>query len=108
MTRREDKARLADVKALAGRGWRLLCPLVQVVLQEMLGAEMTEARSRAGRADADASWLVSGDFKHPGHPGRRAGSPVPQDRHGRFSTELFERYQRSELERALEVLRDEA
>ena len=36
MTRREDKARLADVKALAGRGWRSLCPLVQVVLQEML------------------------------------------------------------------------
>jgi transposase-like protein len=33
-----------------------------------------------------------------------------QDRHGRFSTELFERYQRSEWnERSMvEVLRDEA
>ena len=44
MTRREDKARLADVKALLVEdGDFTLRPLVQVVLQEMLGAEMTEA-----------------------------------------------------------------
>jgi hypothetical protein len=30
------------------------------------------------------------------HAGRQAGVGVPQDRTGRFSTELFERYQRSE------------
>ena len=70
---------------------------------------MTEAPGRAGRADADASWLPGAVL--PSTLVTRVGAlelRVPQDRHGRFSTELFERYQRSELERALEVLRDEA
>ena len=43
MTGRKDKARLEDVKALLAEDWDLLRPLVQVVLQELLEAEMTEA-----------------------------------------------------------------
>ena len=71
---------------------------MQVVLQELLGAEVTEALgaekgertpTRLGyRAGYSPSTLVT-----------RVGKlelRVPQDRHGRFSTELFERYQRSE------------
>ena len=93
MTRREDKARLADVKARLPPA-----PARQVMLQELLGAEVTEALgaekgertpTRLGyRARCSPSTLVT-----------RVGKlelRVPQDRHGRFSTELFERYQRSE------------
>jgi transposase-like protein len=75
-----------------------LRPLVQAVLQELLEAEMTEALcAEKGERTPSRLGLRSGYY------GRtlvtRVGKlelRVPQDRHGRFSTELFERYQRSE------------
>lgn len=75
-----------------------LRPLVQAVLQELLEAEMTEALG------AEKGERTPARLGHrSGYYGRtlvtRVGKlelRVPQDRHGRFSSELFERYQRSE------------
>ena len=98
MSRRKERARREDVKALLAADQDFLRPLVQVVLQELLEAEMTEAldaekgertpQRRGDRAGHDPRTLVT-----------RVGKlelRVPQDRTGRFSTELFARYQRSE------------
>ncbi len=72
--------------------------LVQQVVQEVLEAEMDEAL-QAGKGERTASRLGY----RAGYYGRtlvtRVGKlelRVPQDRKGRFSTEVFERYQRSE------------
>ena len=71
---------------------------VRTALQEVLEAEMTEAfGAEKGERAAGQQGYRSGYY------GRtlitRVGKlelRVPQDRTGRFSTELFERYQRSE------------
>jgi putative transposase len=93
-----DKTRLADVKALLAEHQAFLRPIIErLVLQELLEAEMTEALAADKGERLPSTWL----------PGRllfaylvtRVGKLelcVPQDRHGGFSTELFERYQRSE------------
>ena len=72
--------------------------LVHQVVQEVLEAEMDEAL-QAGKGERTASRLGY----RAGYYGRtlvtRVGKlelRVPQDRKGRFSTEVFERYQRSE------------
>lgn len=72
--------------------------LVQQVVQEVLEAEMDEAL-QAGKGERTANRLGY----RAGYYGRtlvtRVGKlelRVPQDRKGRFSTEVFERYQRSE------------
>ena len=93
MTRREDKARLADVKARLPPA-----PARQVMLQELLGAEVTEALG-AEKGERTATRLGYRARCSPSTLVTRVGKlelRVPQDRHGRFSTELFERYQRSE------------
>jgi transposase-like protein len=72
--------------------------IMQDLLQEMLEGEMTEAlgAAKSERVEARIGYRS-------GHYNRtlitRVGKlelRVPQDRDGRFSTELFERYQRSE------------
>ena len=72
--------------------------VVRAVLQEVPEAEMTDALG-AAKGERSAGRLGY----RSGHYGRtlitRVGKlelRVPQDRDGRFSTELFERYQRSE------------
>ena len=72
--------------------------LLQAVVQEVLEAEMTEAL-QAGRSERTEARLGY----RSGHYERRLVTRVgvlelrvPQDRAGRFSTALFERYQRSE------------
>jgi putative transposase len=72
--------------------------MVEAVLQELLEAEMTEA---LGAEKGERALTRLGHRS--GSSGRtlvtRVGKlelRVPQDRAGRFSTELFERYQRSE------------
>jgi len=89
---------LAEIKSLLSADKDFLQPLVRTVLQEVLEAEMTEA---LGAAKGER---VEGRLGYrSGHYCRalvtRIGKielRVPQDRQGRFSTELFERYQRSE------------
>src|SRR6202048_1213311 len=98
MTKRQGKSGTIDVKALLREDEEFLRALVRTALQEVLEAEMTEALgAEKGERAAGRQGYRSGYY------GRtlitRVGKlelRVPQDRDGRFSTELFERYQRSE------------
>ena len=82
-----------------GRGRQdFLRPLVHAVIQEFLEAEMAEAvgAEKGERAEGRLSYR-SGYY--PRSLITRVGKlelRIPQDRNGRFSTEIFERYQRSE------------
>src|SRR5919199_6564335 len=98
MTERKGKAGTSALKALLRDDPEFLRTLVSVALQEVLEAEMTDAlqAAKGERAPARRGYRS-------GYYGRtlitRVGKlelRVPQDRDGRFSTELFERYQRSE------------
>ena len=88
----------SEIKALLAKDADFLKPIVRAVLQEVLETEMTEALG-AGKGERTEGRLGY----RSGYYGRslitRIGKielRVPQDRQGRFSTELFERYQRSE------------
>src|SRR4249919_197003 len=75
-----------------------LRPVVRSVIQEFLEAEMAEAvgAEKGERVEGRLSYR-SGYY--PRSLITRVGKlelRVPQDRNGRFSTEVFERYQRSE------------
>ena len=98
MTASKHKAERIDLKALAGNDREFLRQLIRTTLQEVLEAEMTEAL-----AAAKSERTVGRNGYRSGYYGRslitRVGKlelRIPQDRSGRFSTELFERYQRSE------------
>jgi transposase-like protein len=98
MTKRQGKSGTIDVKDLVSEDEEFLRALVRTALQEVLEAEMTEALG----AEKDERAAGRQGYRS-GYYGRtlitRIGKlelRVPQDRAGRFSTELFERYQRSE------------
>jgi transposase-like protein len=98
MTKIESRTASAAVKELLLHNPDGLREVVRAVMQEMLEAEMTEALgAEKGERTVERLGYRSGSY------GRtlvtRVGKlelRVPQDRGGRFSTELFERYQRSE------------
>ena len=98
MARREDTTKLGLVKEAIESDRDFLVQELRPVLQEILEEEMTEALGAAkGERSPDRVGYRSGYYTRGlttrvGHMELR----VPQDRHGRFSTELFERYQRSE------------
>src|ERR1700746_990085 len=75
-----------------------LRPLVGLVVQEVLEAEMSEVlgaqkgERTGGRMGYRSGYYVRNLVTRVG----KIELKVPQDRQGRFSTELFERYQRSE------------
>ena len=98
MTDCKGKADGMDVKALLARDEAFIRSIVRAALQEMLEREMAEALG-AAKGERTSSRLGY----RSGYYGRtlitRVGKlelRVPQDRDGRFSTELFARYQRSE------------
>ena len=98
MTVKDGTKGSAGLKALVASDPDFVRVLVRAAVQEVLEAEMTET---LGAAKGE---------RRPTRLGYRAGYcsrtlvtrigklelRVPQDREGRFSTELFERYQRSE------------
>ncbi|MBM4455614.1 MAG: IS256 family transposase [Verrucomicrobia bacterium] len=97
MTRKQNSAK-ADWKAVMGQDEDFMKRLVQEVLQQVLEAEMDETL-QASKGERNSGRLGY----RSGHYGRslvtRVGKielRVPQDRQGRFRTEVFERYQRSE------------
>jgi transposase-like protein len=98
MTNIEIKPSLAVAKDLLSGDPDGLRVLIQTVVQEVLEAEMTDALGAAkGERNPDRRGYRSGSY--PRTFVTRVGKielRVPQDRDGRFSTELFERYQRSE------------
>jgi putative transposase len=98
MPRSKLRPTLEEVKALLAADRDFLRPLVQAVLQELLEAEMTEALC-AEKGERTPSRLGHRSGYYDRTLVTRVGKlelRVPQDRAGRFSTELFERYQRSE------------
>ena len=98
MTKTEAKPALAAVNALFSQSPDGLREIVRAVMQEMLEAEMTDALG-AGKGERTAARLGYRSGYYTRTLVTRVGKlelRVPQDRNGRFSTELFERYQRSE------------
>jgi putative transposase len=98
MTEKKVKAEVIGVKELLAGDDTFIRTVVRAALQEVLETEMTEAVG-AGKGERTPNRLGY----RSGYYGRtlitRVGKlelRVPQDRDGRFSTELFERYQRSE------------
>jgi transposase-like protein len=93
-----DRARLETVRAALTEDLDWMKPLVQEVLQQVLEAEMDECVG-AGKSERTETrrGYRSGSYRR--GLVTRVGKielRVPQDRQGRFRTELFERYQRSE------------
>ena len=98
MARRQDSVQKVNWKAVMAEQEDFLRPLIREVIQQVLEAEMEEAIGAAkGERTPERQGYRSGCY------GRtlvtRVGKlelRVPQDRQGRFRTEVFERYQRSE------------
>jgi transposase-like protein len=98
MAKKHATAGVTDVTSLLLETADPLRAIVQETLQQLLECEMDETLgARRGERSEDRTGYRSGYY------GRafvtRVGKlelRVPQDRHGRFQTELFERYQRSE------------
>jgi putative transposase len=102
VTRKQDsaKARITaeDLKRMLAEEGDLLKTIIEQTVQQVLEAEMDEAL-QAGKSERSEHRLGY----RSGYYGRtlvtRVGKielRVPQDRQGRFRTEVFERYQRSE------------
>ena len=98
MTRKNDKQSVPELKALMTQNQDLLQPLVQWLLQEVLEQEMSDAIGAAKSERTEGRQGYRSGY-YPRQLVTRVGTMelrVPQDRQGRFSTQLFERYQRSE------------
>lgn len=98
MTRKKSTLKMEEIKAALTSQEEFLRPLVQKVVQEVLEAEMAEALgAEKGERTEGRQGYRSG--YHRRNLITRVGKielRVPQDRAGRFSTEVFARYQRSE------------
>ena len=98
MAPKETNANRVDWKSELLAGGDVVRELFRKVLQEVLEAEMTETlQAKPGERTAERLGLRSGYYSRTLIT--RVGKlelRVPQDREGRFSTQLFERYQRSE------------
>jgi putative transposase len=98
MVKSKSIVSLAEVKGLLEQDGDFLRNLVQEVIQQTLEAEM-EAAIGAGKGERTDSRLGYRSGYYHRMLITRVGKlelRVPQDRQGRFSTEVFERYQRSE------------
>jgi putative transposase len=98
MTLKKNAGEKNEIQALMQQDPDLLRGLVQLVVQEFLEAEMNETLGAAkSERSAERQGYRSGSY--PRKLITRVGTlelRVPQDRQGRFSTEIFHRYQRSE------------
>jgi putative transposase len=98
MTQEKSRAAQASLKGLMAEDQDFVRHLVREVMQEILEAEMTDALgAEAGERTESRLGYRAGHY--PRTLITRVGKlelRVPRDRDGRFSTELFERYQRSE------------
>ena len=97
-TRAKRSAKSPRIEALVREDRELFKGLLKESLHEVLEAEMTEAvGAGSGERTADRVGYRSGYYSR-GLVTRigKLELRVPRDREGRFSTELFDRYQRSE------------
>jgi putative transposase len=98
MTKKILNVEREELKSLLASEPDFLKPLVQGLIQEVLEAEMAEVLgAEKGQRTGERRGYRSGYY--PRSLVTRIGKielRVPQDRQGRFSTEVFDRYQRSE------------
>lgn len=98
MARKQDSVQKVNWKAVMAEQEDFLRPLIREVIQQVLEAEMEEAIGAAkGERTPERQGYRSGYYSRT--LVTRVGKlelRVPQDRQGRFRTEVFERYQRSE------------
>lgn len=98
MAKKKNIVNFENFQALFSGDKDNLRPLLQEMIQEVLEAEMTEQIGAAsGERCENRSGYRAGYYQR--NLITRIGKielRVPRDRSGRFSTELFERYQRSE------------
>ena len=98
MTKGQGKGEVVDIKGLLQRDADFIRTAVRSAIEAALEAEMTEAlgaekgERTEGRLGYRSGYYTRSLITRVGALELR----VPQDRAGRFSTELFERYQRSE------------
>jgi putative transposase len=98
MTQQKCIVNIDQVKEALKKDQDFLKPMIQEAVQAVLEAEMDEAL-RARKAERTPNRLGYRSGSYTRNLVTRVGSielRVPQDRQGRFSTEVFERYQRSE------------
>jgi len=98
MTRKTNSKAEPYHQAMLSENEDLLRQLMQSAVQEFLEAEMNDALG-ASKSERSAARLGYRSGSYPRKLITRVGTlelRVPQDRQGRFSTEIFERYQRSE------------
>ena len=98
MAQNKNTAGGLDVKTLLSEQQDLVRVVVQEVIQQVLEAEMDEAL-QAGKGERTEARLGYRSGYYSRSLLTRVGRielRVPQDRQGRFSTQVFERYQRSE------------
>ena len=93
MTKREGKAEIIDLKELLERDQDFLRSAVESLVHAALEAEMTEAvgAAKSERTERRLGYRRGYDERSPMTPVGTREPRVPQDRAGRFSTELFER-----------------
>ena len=98
MTRKKNTAKQLNLKEIFAEQEDFLRGLIQQVVQQVLEAEMDEAvGAQKSERTPDRLGYRSGYYSRTLMT--RVGKlelRVPQDRQGRFRTEVFERYQRSE------------
>lgn len=101
MTQKRDTSVIEIAKEASSGPEDWLCPLVQDVVQQVLEGEMSEQLGAGKYQCKDGrGGYRSGYYRR--KLTTRVGTielRVPQDRDGRFSTEVFERYQRHEREK---------
>ena len=97
-TRKNENTNLKEIQAVLSGEGDFLKPLVKAVMEEIMEAEM-EAVVGASKGERTSERLGYRSGHYTRRLITRVGTlelRVPQDRAGRFSTEVFERYQRSE------------
>lgn len=98
MTRKQYTQITDEMKEVLGQDQDFLRPMVQGLVQELLEAEMDECLG-AERYERTGERLGYRSGYYSRNLITRVGTlelRVPQDREGRFSTEIFDRYERSE------------
>jgi len=97
-TRKNENTNLKEIQAALSVEGDFLKPLVKAVMEEIMEAEMEAVVGASkGERSPERQGYRSGHYTR--RLITRVGTlelRVPQDRAGRFSTEVFERYQRSE------------
>ena len=98
MTGKKRNTSVVDWKAVIEGQKDFLKPLVEEVINQVLDAEMLEVVGAERHERTEGRQGYRSGHYHRGLVTRvgRLELRVPQDRQGRFSTELFQRYQRSE------------